>query len=160
MNTHHTPDPIDGADVVHRHWPLDGPYTAESLVAAADAMGELNRYLAHATICNPQETLPSAPGAYPLFGNLAHSTHTQGEVLQNLARWSVGLAQDPSLRHDQQRSAEASTSEHTAQVAAEAAAAELRDAADTAGQLGRQLDRVQGLIGHLYHQELDWGLDR
>ena len=41
---------VDGIKLVNDTWPLDGPYTPESLVSAAHAIAELYRYLAYATI--------------------------------------------------------------------------------------------------------------
>ncbi|QLY33291.1 hypothetical protein H0264_14565 [Nocardia huaxiensis] len=155
MSRRHQADPINGVEVVQRHWPLDGPYTAESIVAATDAIGELHRYLAHATIGSARNALPNAPGAYPLFGNLAYSAHIHGEVLRNLSRWAGDLAGDSSLRHDEYRGPD----QTPARTAAQDAAGELRRAAGSSEAVGNAVSNAHGAIGHLYH-ELDRGLDR
>ncbi|CAM4521219.1 hypothetical protein NONI108955_41860 [Nocardia ninae] len=139
---------VVGAKIVAEHWPLSGPHSEESLASATEAIDELVRYLAHATIANQAaEALPFAPDGYIVISRLATAAHAQDQVLRQLADWADNhLAADPNLRHDTEPADRAS-------VTALEASAYLNDAANKAGELGRALARAQGLLGHLYHDQ-------
>jgi hypothetical protein len=137
-------NPVDGAAVVAKHWPTNGPHTEESLASAAEAIGELVRYMAHATIGTEVSALPYACGGYTVVGRLSTAATSQEQVLRQIAKWADSLSVDSSLRHDKGADA---------RVCALEAAAYLYDAAINAGRLGHSLEVAQSLLGHLYHDD-------
>ncbi|MGW0245512.1 hypothetical protein ACWDYH_02620 [Nocardia goodfellowii] len=148
-----SPEPIDGAEIVGRHWPLDGPHTPESVAAAGGAVAELNRYLARATRTG-RDVLPYAHDGYRLTGNLRAAAISQAQVHGQLSSWARSLADDPGLGDDDHRG-----DRQQAVAKAVNAAATFSIANRAMFEIDRLLDSAQNPLGHLYH-EMDWGLDR
>lgn len=141
-----TRKPVDGAEVVAKHWPVSGPHDEETIASAAMAAEELQRYMAHATI-GEVDALPYACDGYTVVGRLATAAHSERQVLQQLAGWADGLTNAFGLCHD--------TPPGSANDTARAAAAYLREAAKAAESLAKWLRHAQGALGHLYHDGED-----
>lgn len=142
----------DGINLVNAAWPLDGPYTPESLISAARALAELYRYLAHATIGDAARALPNIPDAYPAFGVLMAAARSNQQVLQQVATRIDHLAEiDPTIRHDNGDDAEG----NRAAVALIDAAEHLRGAANSAGQMAAALSHASGQLSHIYHEDAE-----
>ncbi|MEU8900696.1 hypothetical protein AB0C65_32865 [Nocardia sp. NPDC048505] len=147
------PEPMNGASIVHRHWPLDGPHSPDTVAAAGEAVAELNRYLARATRSG-REVLPYAHDGYRLAGNLRAAATSQAQVHRQLGTWARSLTDDPGLGDDEH------PGDREPAVEKARTAAVTFDLADRAMfEIDRLLDSAQAPLGHLYH-EMGWGLDR
>lgn len=113
---------VDGAAVVDRYWPYDGPHTPETAAAAAEAIADLVRYVNNATgPGNVTHTLPHASHVYGVLGSLDTAIGGLWQLAGNLLWASVNHAADPTLYDDRRD----------------------RPALDTAGKLDTALDRLR-----------------
>lgn len=143
---------VDGIKLVNETWPLNGPYSPESLISASQAIAELYRYLAHATIGGAEAAVPNIPDAYPAFGALITAAHSSEQVLQQLAARVDHFADfDPNVRHDSHSNVEGNQAVDALLIAAEC----LHSAAGSAGQMGADLSRASGQLSHIYHDDAD-----
>ncbi len=86
MNTN-----IDRVSAVQQLFPTTGPHTPDQVIAAAEAIAELWRYLGHAfqpraAVIEPLENLSDA---YSFVGNLALADQRATEILQRLTYWAA-----------------------------------------------------------------------
>jgi hypothetical protein len=58
MSTRRKPRSAPDVDALMQRWPIDGPYSDELVLAAAQTMVELVRYINNATLNDPDATLP------------------------------------------------------------------------------------------------------
>ncbi|MEU9516874.1 hypothetical protein, partial [Micromonospora sp. NPDC048169] len=83
--------PTDPVAAVQELFPTTGPHTPEQVIAAAESIAELWRYLGHAF--QPQsgriEPLENLSDAYSFVGNLALADQRATEILLRLAHWST-----------------------------------------------------------------------
>lgn len=128
----------DPTDFVRGRWNSDGPHTPESIAAAATAIEELMRYLAHAT----RRDL-DVPTLYAATGSLAHATQISEQVLTQLANSCVAVSGRTDLRHDV---ADADPSSAALIAADELGVEATRDVRS----LRRLLDQAQQQLAHLY----------
>lgn len=140
---------IDGVQLINRVWPPDGPYTAESLISAGQAIAELFRYLARATIRTHSEALRDTTDIYPIFATLATATHSNHQVLRQLGTWAEHTAGfDTTIRHDE---APQDRDGHHAAVALLEAAKCLDSAAQSASRMGTDLSGASVRIAHIFY---------
>ncbi len=143
---------VDGIKLVNATWPLDGPYTPESLISAAHAIAELYRYLTHATIGGAERTVPNVPDVYPAFGALTAAAYSNQQALQQLAaRLDHFVEFDPHIRHDGGDDAKG----NRAAMALIDATEHLEAAARDAGQTGADLSHACGQLSHIYHEDAE-----
>lgn len=83
-------------DIVAEHFPYDGPYSDERTADAAEALGELVRYLANATQKDSAVTVPSTIAR--VLGELHTATFRMDQVLAQLG--DLITAAGPDLRDD------------------------------------------------------------
>jgi methyl-accepting chemotaxis protein len=141
---------VDGIKLVNEAWPLDGPYSPESLLSASQAIAELYRYLARATIDGAKTAVPNIPDAYPAFGALMTAANSAEQVMQQLAARVERFAEfDPTVRHDSNSNVEGNQAADALLDAAEY----LHSAAGSAGQMGADLSRASGQLSHIYHAD-------
>lgn len=121
--------------------PVDGPHTAETVRAATYVLGELARYLVHAT---SSPAVATGPVMADTLRGLADATHTLDQVVHQLARTArTTCAYDPTVDDDR--------GQDPAEVGDRIA-----DAADTARE--NLVDAVDALraaaseAGHLVHR--------
>jgi hypothetical protein len=76
--------------VVREMFPTTGPYAPERVIAAAEAISELWRYLGHALAGRGEgiAALDQVSDAYDLVGNLAEADSRASDVLQRLKSWT------------------------------------------------------------------------
>lgn len=84
-------------DVVHKYWPLYGPYDDDRTIAAGATLYELVRYLNYATGQGGSDALPYASIAGSLVGNVHGAIALLDQTLDQLARRAEQFAADPSL---------------------------------------------------------------
>jgi hypothetical protein len=89
--------PLSGSDWVQAAFPLVGPFDAEHLVRACDALIELVRYVAHATY-PVRDSLRYAPDVYAVLGRLSQAVHSLHQVCEQIGHRLEGLAADPRRR--------------------------------------------------------------
>jgi len=139
----------------HGRWMV--PHTAESLLSATQAIGELYRYLAHATISTACGALASFPNLYPIFPTLTAATYSNEQFLHQLAVWAEHFTEsDATIRHDD------APDDPTRDRAASAllqATEYLCGAARFANQIGANLSHASGHLNHIYHEDA-WVVDR
>lgn len=140
-----SPDPYA---LRERHWPLlrRDPALAET---AAVMVGELVRFLNHATRPSAPTTLPYASTAYRVVGSLATAAHSLEQLHQQLAVRAYELAHDPTLRHDQYR--DVADSQRHAAAAAWKASKRLAEASGAADLVAMSLHRAQNELAPLSH---------
>ncbi|MCU1646406.1 MAG: hypothetical protein JWN03_6681 [Nocardia sp.] len=140
------PKKIDRADIVNALWPMDGPHTAESVIAAADTIEDLWRYLAHATRRSDSGALAAPADVYVSLSRLVTSVRSAEQVFSQLARWADRLQNKTRLAHDGERSGD-----HWLAInAAAEAAGWLSKARAVTELLGRNLDQANSSLSHLY----------
>lgn len=83
-------DQIDRVAAVRELFPPTGPHSPESVIAAAEAISELWRYLGHAFVFGSEriKSLDQVSDAYTLVGNLAEADERASTVLQRLRTWT------------------------------------------------------------------------
>ena len=81
---------IDRVKAVQDLFPTNGPHTAEQVIAAADAIAELWRYLGHAFqgYAAKIDALEDLSEAYRFVGNLAVAEHRSANILERLVHWA------------------------------------------------------------------------
>lgn len=147
----HDPNDIGSPDpyaLREQHWPLlrRDPALAET---AAVMVGELVRFLNHATRPSAATTLPYASTVYRVVGSLATAAHSLEQLCQQLAVRAGELADDPTLRHDEHRD---SADCHRAATAAAGTAGErLAEASGVADLIATSLHRAQNQLAPLSH---------
>lgn len=92
---------LDGADLVQRHWPYDGPHSPERTADALDAASALIRYANNAT--STRDGLGYAGDVYRSIGGLAEALDRLPQLLTQLAEWADRASVDATLRHDEHR---------------------------------------------------------
>lgn len=143
---------IDGVQLINDNWPLNGPHTPDSLISAAQAVAELYRYLAHATIGDAEQAVPNIPDTYPAFGALTTAARSNQQALQQLATRLDHFADfDPNIRHDEGDDTEGNRAAAMLIDAAEY----LRAASSAAGQMGADFSHASGQLSHIYHLDAD-----
>jgi hypothetical protein len=136
---------VSAVQWVAEAFPVDGPHTPERAIEAARVLGELVRYLAHATY--PGRAVRYAPDAYAVLGGLASAAHSLTQVCDQLTDRLAALTTDPSLRADT-----LGTARPPIELAARAA--ERSDAARVAsGVLAGCLDSAHAAVSRLYHHQ-------
>lgn len=137
MNTDTTPEAV-----VEEYWPYDGPHTADTVIAAADAVAQLTRYLNNAT----RGTDIPAPDLYEATSHLTAAADGLDQLCGEFATHARRHMQNRALRHEDYRE----DSIQARATAADAAAA--FDAARPAvANLRAHLARAQDTLSHLYH---------
>lgn len=126
-------------------WPFDGPHTADSVEAAAVALGRLVRYLNNAT--GYSRSLPDAATAYRVTSNLASVAGLLPQLLDQLARFMEQQVNDPSLYDDRRNE------NHPAHRTALAVSAALGEARRAAGSMGAALALAASAASHLGNDE-------
>jgi len=110
-----TKAPVDGAELVEKHWPYDGPHSGDSVIEAARAMSTLATYLGNATgPGNGKKTLQYGPQVYRVVGALSGALASLDQVLEQLATAERRIGLDPTAYDDRREKT-------AAEVAAEAA---------------------------------------
>lgn len=135
-----TRKPVDATALISQHWPTIGPHIDETIASAAEAIGELYRYLAHAT--RSGKALPYIGDGYRTLGSLAAGASSAQQVAMQLGEWAARMVDVPDLRHDNSGNPAAT------------AGTVVNELVSTAGAFGRDataLSRVQSALGHLYH---------
>jgi hypothetical protein len=128
----------DPTDFVRGLWYSDGLHTCESITAAATAIEELTRYLAHATRGDLD-----VPTLYSATGSLAHAASISEQVLTQLAGACTTLSARTELRHDAPDTDPASSALFAADTLGTEATSQVRS-------LRQRLDQAQQQLGHLY----------
>lgn len=139
-----------GREVVWRHWPLDGPYSAERIEEAAGAVSELVRYLRSVTDAGAPIALRYAAYGSGMVGELAATARLQVQLLRQLSSWAQRLATDPTLRHEQ-HSTEPELAREVAAASATTAAAAFAAAAELTGHLAAELTTAHYHLDRLHH---------
>lgn len=99
-----TKTPVDGRELVGKHWPYDGPHSPDSVAEAARAMSELATYLGNATgPGNGQHTLRYGSQVYRVLGALKGALYSLGQVLDQLAVAENRIGEDPLTYHEDRR---------------------------------------------------------
>ncbi|MBF6065417.1 hypothetical protein IU500_34355 [Nocardia terpenica] len=150
------PKKIDRVDAVEVLFPVEGPYTAETVVAAAGAIAWLWRYLAHATLNSASDALGGPADVYLAIGSLTSASRSAEQVLGQLVRWAVRLARTPGLTHDEYK-ADDPEARDAAVTAAVLAEYYLHNAGTSTSFVARDLDKVSAALGHLYIASADGG---
>jgi hypothetical protein len=127
-------------------WPFDGPHSADSVEAAAVALGRLVRYLNNAT--GYSRSLPYAATAYRVTSNLASMAGLLPQLLDQLAQFMEQQAGDPSLYDDRRNG------NYPAHRTALAVSAALGEARRAAGSMGAVMERAASAASHLGNDEV------
>ncbi|MFE3958585.1 hypothetical protein ACFXPS_30980 [Nocardia sp. NPDC059091] len=135
---------IDRTDMVQALSPLEGPHTAESVVAASMAVAELWRYLAHATRYSTAEALTDPADVSVAVGNFVAGMRSADQVLGQLSYWAQRLTENPALADDRDRA-----NVTRAVAATEEVASWLVEARDDMSMVVRDLGEVSADLGHL-----------
>jgi len=144
----HTPERLDGDDVVNEHWPYDGPHSPDSVREATVALSALVRYCKNAT--THSDGLGYAPQVYTTLGGLTETAERLPQLMSQLFRWAKLTETDATVRHDQHR-ADADRGAAAGQHAASEAAELLHSASLQVGALADTLSRVRAELAHLCH---------
>ena len=145
---------IDRVQVVREMFSTNGPHTPESMIAAAEAIAELWRYLGHATISGTREILTDPADAYTLTGALAAADRSSVDVLERLALYARNIGDestytkhfgitDPDGSYDQIQSLMNRVTSH------------LREAASNQGAAAGWLDRAHSQLSFVYRDQED-----
>ncbi|MFI2473465.1 hypothetical protein [Nocardia xishanensis] len=138
-----------GFDLINQTFPLDGPHTAETVIAAAAAIAELWRYLGHATIGGTRDLLADPADAYTVVGLLSAADLRAADVVECLARYAVHVG-DESTYTDRFGHDDPDGSPDQIQAGMHQAATELRAAANGHHWSATSLDRAAGWLSHIY----------
>ncbi|MFF0529553.1 hypothetical protein ACFYT3_14285 [Nocardia amikacinitolerans] len=138
-----------GTDLINQAFPLDGPHTADTAIAAAAAIAELWRYLGHATIGGARELLADPADACTVVGLLGDADRRADDVLYRLARYAVNVG-DESTYTDHFGHDDPDGSPDQIQAGMHQAATELRAAANGHNWSALGLDRAAGWLSHIY----------
>lgn len=139
---------MDGAALVQRHWPYDGPHSPERTADALDALSALMRYANNAT--STPHGLGLAPQVYTALGGLIEGTERLPQLCSQLGDWAKRTETDSTVRHDEHRG-DGDHGEAAGQQAAREAYDLLHSAALQAGALADTLSRVRSEMAHLCH---------
>jgi hypothetical protein len=125
--------------------PLDGPYPAQQLAAAAEVMAELARRLTHATLAhNVGQSLPKPQALDTLVRELDQMPGSLAQTLRQIAGHLRRGADDPALSLDED------AGEHLTPAAVALLAAEhLGTAAGHVEALGRSLAQARASTARL-----------
>ncbi|MBL1079478.1 hypothetical protein JK358_34240 [Nocardia sp. 2] len=138
------PRRINRSDMVQMLWPTDGPHTPESMIAAANAIDDLWRYLAHATR-GTSDACEQPADVYLAVGALMTSARSAMQALAQLANWAADLQDDDGLIHDAARN-----DQERAIAAAAAAGNWLFDGSCDMNHLAQHLEKASAELSHLY----------
>ncbi|WP_435590785.1 hypothetical protein [Nocardia sp. bgisy118] len=138
-----------GIDLINQAFSLDGPHTADTVIAAAAAIAELWRYLGHATIGGTRNLLADPADAYSVVGLLSVADRRATDVLERLAGYAVNVGDESTYTkhfgHD-----DPDGSPDQIQAGMHYAATELRQAANSRRWSASELDRAAGWLSHIY----------
>lgn len=141
---------IDGAAVVAAHWSVAAPHTTASITAAAQAIEEPARYLAHTTRADTGRVVLPQPGdGYTFLGHLVPAARSLTQVLTQPVSWSDAL-KTLDLRHDNPATRD-SSDPTDAHRAVDTAAGHLTEAAAEAHAVVDRFDRAHAQLAHLFH---------
>lgn len=87
------------SDLVEKHFPYDGPHSAEKLEEAADCLANLVRYLNNATRPGYQ-TLKHVATIYPILGAMNSTIHGFDQLLEQLNTACQRFVDDPTVYDD------------------------------------------------------------
>ncbi|MFE3000719.1 hypothetical protein ACFXG4_37685 [Nocardia sp. NPDC059246] len=135
---------IDRTDMVQALFPLEGPHTAESVVAASMAVAELWRYLAHATRYSIAGALTDPADVSVIVANFTVGMRSADQVLGQLSYWAQRLIENPALADDRDRADVARAVAATGEIASW-----LVEARDDMSMVVRDLGEVSADLGHL-----------
>lgn len=144
-------DTPDGAGVVGKYWPYDGPHSPERLTEAFAALSALTRYGCNAS--QRGEQVGYGPQLYRTLGELASGLGGLPQVLTQLAEHSRGLAAGEDLRHARYRGKTRAESVAAAELAAGEAADQLEATARALDLAWTHLRHGHGETAHLYHAD-------
>lgn len=138
-------DDIDFTEIVDRHFSIDGPHDADTIVAALRSAAGLLRYVAHATYPGKKH-LPYGPQVNRAVGAFDSVIGAATQIAQQIGGVAADLADDPTMYDDRY------TSPHAAQSTALEAAVVLQDEVGSAlADASRRLREAHSLTGHLGH---------
>lgn len=126
-------------DVLGDYCHIDGPHDDDTATDAASSLGELVRYLNHATI--GRNPWPWAATTHRVVGGLSATVYGMEQLVRQLAQVLDAQAKDPTLYDDRRDRPGADT-------AAEAAT-QLRALRPLIGQLAAALDSARAHTVHL-----------
>ncbi|WP_068058156.1 hypothetical protein [Nocardia xishanensis] len=138
-----------GIDLINRTFPIDGPHSADTAIAAAAAIAELWRYLGHATIDGLRDLLADPANAYTIVGLLSDADRRADDVLHRLAHYAISMG-DASTYTDHFGHDDPDGSPDQIQAGMHQAATELRTAANGHDWSALGLDRAAGWLSHIY----------
>ncbi|MEU4843265.1 hypothetical protein [Nocardia testacea] len=145
---------IDRVEAVENLFPIDGPHTPETLIAASQAIAELWRYLGHATISGTRKILTDPADAYTMVGALAAAERSSVDVLERLSTWARNIG-DESTYTDRFGHDDPDGTRDQIQSNCHLIAGYLRDITNNHEVAAQRLDMAQSGLGHLYRDADD-----
>jgi hypothetical protein len=143
----------DPVTAVQELFSTRGPHTAESVVAAAQVIAEMWRYLGHATN-HTREVLANPADAQLVFGALASADRRSTEVLDRLSIYARNLG-DESTYTDRFAHDDPDGTTDQIQSTGHTAAFWLADAANQHRPAASRLEAAADLFSHLYRTQDD-----
>lgn len=140
--------------VVRDLFPTIGPHTPEQMIAAAEAIAELWRYLGHATISGTRKILTDPADAYTVTGALVAAERSSVDVLERLGIWARGIG-DESTYTDHFGHDDPDGTQDQIQSVCHMTAGYFRDASNNHEVAAQRLDLAQNFLASLYRNADD-----
>lgn len=131
------------------HFPLEGPYSVEKLIAAAARIAELWRYLDHATTEGTRTVLADPVDVYTLVEKLVTADRRAADVLKRLSYWARNVG-DESTYTNRFASADPDGTKDLIQAVMHQAATELSLSGTDHSWSASRLDRAAGWMSGIY----------
>lgn len=143
----------DRVTAVRELFSTTGPHTPEQVIAAAEAIAELWRYLGHATT-ETRKVLANPADAYSVTGALAAAERSSVDVLGRLGIWARGIG-DESTYTDHFGHDDPDGTQDQIQSVCHMAAGYFRDASNNHEVAAQRLDLAQNVLASLYRNADD-----